>query len=72
MQKGCPITSGLGIGGIGSDDYNIHVELAHAGHAPERQRRGPMPHGQLWEPCPRCDAEPVCLDCGLCERHCRC
>ncbi len=28
--------------------------------------------GQLWEPCPRCDAEPVCVNCGLCARHCTC
>jgi len=29
-------------------------------------------NGQLWEPCPKCDTEPVCLDCGYCQRHCRC
>jgi len=28
--------------------------------------------GQLWEPCPRCDDEPVCVTCGYCERHCKC
>ena len=28
--------------------------------------------GQLWEPCPRCHAEPVCSECGYCEKHCRC
>lgn len=28
-------------------------------------------NGQLWEPC-RCGEEPVCVDCGYCERHCRC
>ncbi len=28
--------------------------------------------GQLWEPCPRCEQEPVCVDCGYCQRHCRC
>jgi hypothetical protein len=28
--------------------------------------------GQLWQPCPRCDAEPVCVDCERCARHCRC
>ncbi len=28
--------------------------------------------GQLWEPCPRCGEEPVHLDCGYCDRHCRC
>ena len=29
-------------------------------------------HGQLWEPCPKCDTEPVCVDCGYCTRHCHC
>jgi hypothetical protein len=29
-------------------------------------------NGQLWEPCPRCDTEPVCADCGYCRRHCTC
>jgi hypothetical protein len=28
--------------------------------------------GQLWQECPRCHAEPVCVDCERCETHCRC
>ena len=28
--------------------------------------------GQLWEPCPVCDTEPVCVNCGRCQRHCYC
>lgn len=30
--------------------------------------------GQLWEPCPVCGEEPVCLDCGYGQwcGHCRC
>ena len=28
--------------------------------------------GQLWEPCPKCDADPVCVDCGYCRTHCTC
>lgn len=28
--------------------------------------------GQLWEECPRCDTDPVCVDCGYCRRHCEC
>lgn len=30
--------------------------------------------GQLWESCGKrgCDTEPVCVDCGYCERHCKC
>lgn len=28
--------------------------------------------GQLWQPCPVCDAEPVCVDCERCRRHCTC
>jgi len=27
--------------------------------------------GQLWQEC-FCEAEPVCVDCEKCERHCRC
>lgn len=65
-----PITSGLGIGGKGSDDHNISTE--HNGpHIPtgKSRRNG---GGQLWEPCPRCSEEPVHLDCGYCDRHCQC
>ena len=67
--------SGLGIGGAGQHDLATETaELIARGemHVVERKRKGPMPHGQLWEPCPRCGDEPVCLDCGLCERHCTC
>jgi hypothetical protein len=28
-------------------------------------------NGQLWEEC-FCGVEPVCCECGRCERHCRC
>jgi hypothetical protein len=69
--------SGLGIGGAGRHDLNAETaELIARGqvHVVERKRRGPMPHGQLWEPCSKrgCEREPVCLDCGYCERHCEC
>lgn len=67
----CPeITSGLGIGGYGSDDYNIWTEtpLSYSGTGHKRTNGG----GQLWEPCPRCGEQPVHLDCGYCDRHCRC
>ena len=30
------------------------------------------PRGQLWQPCPVCDDEPVCLGCMRCDRHCSC
>jgi hypothetical protein len=65
------ITSGLGIGGTGSDDYNIHTEsagTASVGTGRKRRNGG----GQLWEECPRCGTEPVHVDCGYCDRHCRC
>lgn len=29
-------------------------------------------NGQLWEPCPRCEQEPVCANCGYCAQHCGC
>ena len=28
--------------------------------------------GQLWQECPKCGTEPVCLDCEYCSRHCHC
>jgi len=28
--------------------------------------------GQLWQECPVCDGQPVCVDCELCARHCDC
>jgi hypothetical protein len=28
--------------------------------------------GQLWQECGRCNAEPVCIDCERCVKHCRC
>lgn len=66
----CPdITSGLGIGGAGSDDYNIHTERDCGSSA--TGNRGRHHRVQLWEECPRCGIEPV-GDCGYCERHCRC
>ena len=67
--------SGLGIGGAGRHDLQAEqAELVARGemHVIEHKRRGPMPYGQLWEPCPRCGDEPVCVDCGLCEQHCTC
>ena len=67
--------SGLGIGGAGRHNLNDEtMELVARGEMQigERKRRGPMPNGQLWEPCPKCDTEPVCVDCGYCARHCTC
>lgn len=69
--------SGLGIGGAGRHNLrDEEMELIARGemNIRERKRIGPMPHGQLWEPCGErgCDTEPVCLDCGLCEKHCHC
>ena len=66
---------GLGIGGAGRHDLRAEEqELIARGQIKPQQheRRGPMPNGQLWEPCPRCGDEPVCLDCGYCRRHCVC
>ncbi len=66
---------GFGIGVLSRHDEQAEIaEMVARGKLVPREhtRRGPMPNGQLWEPCPRCDREPVCLDCGLCEKHCRC
>lgn len=67
--------TGLGIGGLARHDMAAEVsEMIARGKMDLREspRHGPMPNGQLWEPCPKCGQEPVCLDCGFCERHCRC
>jgi len=67
--------SGLGIGGAGKHDLEIETaELVARGEMQiiEHERRGPMPNGQLWEPCPICGQEPVCVDCGYCAEHCHC
>lgn len=66
------ISSGFGIGGVGSDDYNMGTEIDDD-DPPVFNKHSSS--GQLWEPCPKrgCDNEPVCLDCGLClDKHCKC
>lgn len=70
---------GFGIGGINRRQPTaaeemalINAQIRHAERESRRVRRGPLPNGQLWEPCPICRREPVCLDCGLCDRHCKC
>ena len=66
---------GFGIGGLSRYDERAELaELIGRGMMTykESKPQGKMPHGQLWEPCSICDEEPVCLDCGLCENHCRC
>lgn len=64
------ITSGLGIGGAGSDDYNMATEAEQ--FAPQFSKH--KSRGQLWQPCAHrgCDNEPVCLDCEYCDEHCHC
>lgn len=64
------IESGLGIGGIGSDDFNIGTER-DSSYAPQYGRYG----GQLWQECEMsgCHNEPVCATCFCCEElHCHC
>lgn len=64
------ITSGLGIGGVGSDDFNIHSD--NDIFYPIFQNK--KPSGQLWQPCAKrnCNTEPVCIDCEYCDKHCQC
>lgn len=81
MSEETEITSGLGIGGVGSDDYNIHTEpaalpeYAH-GHAPLGAKVCPAgtTYGQS-DPDGRCaicgrpaDWNPG-AGCNLCDRH---
>jgi len=70
---------GFGIGGLGryqptaaEEMALLDQQIAYAERERRRVRRGPLPHGQLWEPCPICGREPVCVDCGLCRDHCDC
>lgn len=60
------IESGLGIGGIGSDDHNIHSDYM----AVSRQRQHKCGGGQRYdEACANCGRITViCNDCELCER----
>jgi len=66
---------GFGIGGLARHDEEGEIAgmIARGNvRSTEHARKGPMPNGQLWEPCPICGQEPVCLDCGLCKKHCHC
>ena len=60
------ISSGLGIGGIGSDDYNIHTEAPIT--TPYRSHK--CGRGQRYdERCAGCHRVTViCNDCELCSR----
>jgi hypothetical protein len=60
------ISSGLGIGGVGSDDYNIHTEI----DAPVYAESHKCGRGQRYdERCDRCRRiTTVCNDCGRCSR----
>lgn len=63
------ISSGLGIGGVGSDDFNINTESDSL-----YQKFNKKITGQLWQPCVKrgCNTEPVCLSCEYCDTHCDC
>lgn len=70
-RQSMDISSGLGIGGHGSDDHNLWSEPQIS----SPQFSAHKSSGQLWQPCANrgCDNEPVCLDCEYCiDRHCRC
>lgn len=67
--------SGLGIGGTGSDDYNIRTEQDTAIRPAARKRVAEFgANGQRWdEECADCGRTTViCNDCDCCERHCAC
>jgi hypothetical protein len=69
--------TGLGIGGAPAHDLQSEtLELVARGELKvvEKESRGPLPDGQLWEPCEvrGCNNEPVCVNCFRCEKHCEC
>ena len=68
------ITSGLGIGGHGSDDYNINTAEPHVSPLPPQPRHGFGSGGTRYdEQCERCRyVGEVCNNCGCCRRHCHC
>jgi len=61
---------GFGIGGASktdpTDESMALFEAMQFTGKPAREQ------GWMWEPCPICGQEPVCLSCGLCENHCEC
>ena len=66
--------TGLGIGGAGRHDLEAEArELVARGEmrVVEPTQTGPLPEGQLWEPC-HCGTEPVCSICFKCREHCTC
>ena len=72
---------GFGIGGINRYQPTATEEMAlldaqirYVEREEKRVREGPLPHGQLWEPCSKwgCNVEPVCVLCLHCENHCDC
>lgn len=65
----------FGIGEINQADDAYYSQTQYQPTGVKRFKltgHAPKPHGQLWEPCPICGVEPVCLDCGYCENHCTC
>jgi hypothetical protein len=66
--------SGLGIGGHGSDDYNINTPEPVIPQPPAQPRRGFGAQGTRYDE--RCDScwrtGEVCNNCGNCRKHCEC
>ena len=76
--EGYDFDTGFGIGGINrrqptaaEETALLNAQLRHAEYEEKRVRKGPLPHGQLWQPC-SCGQEPVCVDCECCCNHCDC
>lgn len=59
---------GFGIGGANRADKTAE-ELARL-EAQQMMGKPQHERGWLWEPCPICGEEPVCVSCGYCENHC--
>lgn len=76
MNYNNDITSGLGIGGHGSDDYNIATERDVGGTPPPvEKRRGwgyaGLRYDEMCEGGCR-QVTVVCNNCGCCKKHCSC
>lgn len=61
------IASGFGIGGAGSDDHNMSLEIDHSSFRDDCQWNHGTRYDEDCESCGRYSFE-ICNDCGCCDR----